>query len=138
MDHTGQKMDTTRQKVLQCIIDLDNAQRPASRQLIAQYLNEKLTVVDDAVKRLIEDGLVRKVVAGIVAPVHQFPPDDAISKTVLPSGRVKLEKGDDVMEFTPHEAAVVGKMFQGEAMEMAYWYEERQHGDTVARLQAEV
>jgi hypothetical protein len=132
-------MDTNRQnKVLQCVIDLFHARRPANRVLIAQYLNEKLSVVDDAVKRLKEDGLLRTVVPGYVEPVEQFPPDEAISTTVLPNGRWKIEKGDQCMECTPHEAQVLGKMLQGPAMEMAYWYEERQQGAQLVRQEAQI
>lgn len=131
-------MDSNRQRVYQCILDLHNARRPVSRVLLHQRLNMKLSVVDEAVKRLKEDGLVRTIVSGILEPVEQFPPDRAISTTVLPDGRYKVEAEDEMMTLTPHEAGVLGKMLQGAAMENSYWYEERQMGALVVQLQAEV
>lgn len=124
--------------VLQCIKDLTNSQRPANRILIAQYLGWELGRVDDAVKRLKEDGLVRTTVPGYVEPVETHPPSRPVSNTLLPDGTCILEVGDDQIRMTPHEAQMVGKQLQGHAMEMAYWYEERRRGEDVARLQAEV
>lgn len=124
--------------VLQCIKDLTNSQRPANRILIAQYLGWELGRVDDAVKRLKEDGLVRTTVPGYVEPVETHPPSRPVSNTILPDGTVILELGDDQIRMTPHEAQMVGKQLQGHAMEMAYWYEERRRGEDVARLQAQV
>jgi hypothetical protein len=131
-------METNRDRVLQTIVDLQNARRPASRVLIAQLLHEKLSVVDDAVKRLKEDGDVRTVVPGIFEAVAQFPPSRPISRTILPDGRSKIELGDELLELTPHEAMVLGKMLHGDAMEMSHWNEERRHGAQVARLEAQV
>lgn len=131
-------LDSTRQRVLQCIVDLHNARRPVSRNLVAQHLNERLSVVDDAVKRLKEDGLVRTVVPGIVEPVEQFPPDRPISKTVLPNGWTKLEFGDECHQFTPHESAVIGSLFHGDYRMVATWHEERRAGAEIVQLQATV
>lgn len=129
-------MDTNRERVHQCIVDLTNQRRPAARALVAQLLNEKLSVVDDAVKRLKEDGLVRTVVPGILEPVEQFPPSRAISRTLLPDGRSKVEIGDAVLDLTPHEAQVLGMMFMGDAQSLTYWHEERRAGEQLVRLEA--
>ncbi len=132
-------MDTNRQKVLQCIIDLTNARRPAARVLIAQLLNMKQTKVDEAVKRLKnDDGLIRMVIPGIFEPVQQWGEDRPISQTVLPDGRVKLEVGDLVETFTPHEWATIGLMSHGAAHQLSTWVEERRTGEHLVMLQAQV
>lgn len=131
-------MDTNRERVLQTIIDLTNARRPAARVLIAQLLNEKLSVVDDAVKRLREDGLVRTVVPGILEPVAQHPPSRPMSRTVLPDGRTKVEIGDELLTLTPHEAQMLGMMFAGDAAQLSTWTEERRLGEQVVRVESEL
>jgi hypothetical protein len=131
-------MDTNRQRTYQTILDLHHAGKPAARQLIATILNEKLSVVDEAVKRLREDGLVRTVVPGILEPVAQFPPDRPISRTTLPDGRTKIEMDDFLIELTPHEAQVLGKMLMGDAMQLSYWYAEREQGAQLVRLETQL
>lgn len=131
-------MDTNRERVLQCIIDLANQRRPAARVLIAQLLNLKLSIVDDAVKRLKEDGLVRPVVPGIFEPVPQHPPSRPISKTVLTDGTTVLEIGDTCENLTPHEAQVMGMLFHGDAVSMTYWAEERRTGEQIVRLESQL
>lgn len=131
-------MDTNRQKVLQCIIDLTNARRPAARETIRQLLNEKFTVVDDAIKRLREDGLVRKIVPGIFEPVQQWGEDRPIIQIAMPDGRTKLEIGDDVLTLTPHEWQQIGLMSHGAAHQLSTWSEERRTGEAIVALQAQV
>ena len=115
-----------RNLVYQAVVDLTNQNRPASRQLIAQWTNLKLTTVDDHVKSLKDDGLLRFVVNGIVEPVEHFPPDRAISITELPSGMVKYEIGDDVLELTPSEARRTGRMMTGFAQDAKTLNNERE------------
>lgn len=131
-------MDTTRERVLQCIIDLFNARRPAHRVLIAQHMGVKLSTVDDAVKRLKEDMLVRTTTPGYVEPIEQHPPSRPLSITKLPNGQCKVEVGDDLLTLTPHEAQMLGIMLHGDAQTLMYWHEERQTGAHIVQLQGEV
>ena len=62
-------MAPVKQIVLQCIVDLCAANRAASRQVIALEAGLRLSVVDDHVKTLRNDRVLRNVVNGVVAPV---------------------------------------------------------------------
>lgn len=137
MDSTPH-LNTNQHKVLQCIVDLHNARRPAARPLVGQLLTMKLSVVDEAVKALKEEGLIRTVVPGIFEPVAQHPPPRAISRTTLPDGCSKVEVGDDMLTVTPHEAQLLGVMFAGDASQLHTWTEERRVGESVVRLEAQV
>ena len=114
-----QKQSTpgARNRVYQAAVDLTNQHRPASRQLIAKLTGFKLAVVDDHVKNLKNDGLLSHVVNGVVELTEHFSPDRPISITELPSGMVKYEIGDDVLELTPSEARRTGRMMGGFAQD---------------------
>jgi len=100
--NTGQGR-TTRQVVFQAIVDLWNVNRQASRRAICDMTGLAMTVVDDHVKNLKDDGLIRLVVNGIFEPVDQTP-DRAISGTMVPNGKYKLEIGDVCLDLTLREA----------------------------------
>ena len=112
-----QRTPGARIRVYQAVVDLTNQHRPASRKLIAQMTGFKLSMVDDHVKNMKNDGLLSPVVDGVVEPVEHFPLDRPISITELPSGMVKYEIGDDVLELTPSEARRTGRMMGGFAQD---------------------
>ena len=85
--------------------------RSAGRTIISNMTGLKMTIVDDHIKRLKDDGRIRLVVNGVFEPV-EITQDRAISSTVVPGGGVKLEIGDVCIDLTPRECrnlvAVVG------------------------------
>lgn len=103
---------TTRQMVYQAIVDLCDANRQASRRAICDITGLTMTVVDDHVKNLKEDEMIRTVIAGIFEPVDRVP-DRAVSATMVPNGKFKLEIGEHVLELTLREARNVAIMTGG-------------------------
>jgi hypothetical protein len=103
---------SNRQAVFQAIVDLCGAGRQASRQAVCDFTGLKMTIVDDHVKNLKDDGMIRLVVNGIFEPVDQTP-DRAVSGTIVPNGRYKLEIGDTVLDLTLREARNVGLLTGG-------------------------
>ena len=99
--------------IYQTIVDLTNTNRVCSRQVISQVTGLKLTIVDDHIKRMRDDGKLRLVVNGIVEPMEDAPPDRAVSVTYLPKGGVKLEIGDLCIDLTLREAKNVGAATAG-------------------------
>ncbi len=97
---------SNRMVVLQTIVDLCAANRQASRRAICDCTDLPMTIVDDHVKNLKDDGLIRLVVNGIFEPVEQAP-DRAVSGTMVPNGRYKLEVGDTCLDLTLREARAV-------------------------------
>lgn len=101
--------------VLQAIIDLVGQNRVASRQAIVKETGLGMKSVDEAVRTLLQDELIRRPVNGVFEPVDQRP-DRAVSGTILPNGLYKLEIGDICLELTPRETRCIGELTFGKAM----------------------
>lgn len=124
--------------VMQTILDLHNAGRLASRQVVADLTQLSYAVVDDHIKRGIDDGKLRRVAPGIVEPVEQLPAARAISLTRLPNGMGKLEIGEHVVDLVPSEERQLGSMLAGRAAEMTGIQNARDLADMVAHLQRQL
>ena len=104
---------TNRELVYQCLVDLNEHNKMASRQRISQITGLKLSIVDDHIDRLKNEGLVHSLYAGVFEPVDQTP-DRNISTTSLSQGRLKIEIGDDVCtNLTPREQLSLAKQLAG-------------------------
>lgn len=107
---------TSRQQVLQAIRDLRAAHRQASRQAIADVLGVKLSIVDEHVKNLKDEGHIITVIAGIFEAVDTRP-DRAVSGTWTEDelGRTvyKLEVGDHCLDLSPRETRHVALLTGG-------------------------
>ncbi|NDZ11501.1 hypothetical protein C7T35_01350 [Variovorax sp. WS11] len=103
--------------IYQALVDLHNSNRIASRQVLVDITGLTYSVVDDHVKRMIDDGRVRRVVNGIFEPVPDAPEDRAVSVTHLPGGGVKLEIGDTCIDLTLRETRMVGMATAGVALQ---------------------
>lgn len=120
--------------VFQTILDLHNAGRIATRSVVKEMTGQSYSVIDDHVKRMLEDGRLRRVVPGVFEPVEELPPAQAISLTVLPSGMAKLEVGDVCLDLNPVDCRRIGVLFRGSAEEMAGLQNARELTDSVAEL----
>lgn len=110
---------SSRERVYQCIVELTNIHRAASRNVIAKLTSLALHVVDEQIRQLKNTDRIRKLENGVYELVLEFPPDEAISITNLPNGLVRVEKGDTVLDLTPSEARTMGRLFRGHAEELA-------------------
>jgi hypothetical protein len=134
--------------IRQAMLGLRNAGRQISRQRLVELTKLPMSIVDDHVTRMIEqEGSVRRVANGVVEMVDVFPPSRAISRTSLSEGWTMLEvpalsdedkRGDVVLHLTPGECREIGKMFHGDAAELANLRGERETHDLVARLERKV
>ncbi|MCY1230129.1 hypothetical protein D9M72_425290 [compost metagenome] len=120
--------------VYQTILDLHNAGRIATRTVVKEITGQSYSVVDDHVKRMLEDGRLRRVLPGVFEPVEELPPAQAISLTVLPSGMAKLEVGDMCLDLNPADCRRIGSLFRGSAEELAGLQNARELTDSVAEL----
>jgi hypothetical protein len=126
---------TTNETIYQTCLDLHNAGRLISRQVLVKLTGIKMGQVDDHVTRMVDVGRLRRVANGVLEVVEQFPPDRAISKTRLPDGTVILEVGDNVLKLTPSEAQKLGADLMGEATVYAQLRGDRDVQDQVSRLE---
>ena len=106
---------TSRQQVLQAIRDLHAANRQPSRHTISEVLGVKLSIVDEHIKNLKDEGLIIPVIRGIFEPVDTRP-DRAVSGTWTETswGTIyKLEVGDHCIELSPRETRQVALLTGG-------------------------
>lgn len=104
---------TNKQRILQAILDMTEHAQPASRQRVIEETGIKAAIVDETIKVLRNDGLIRVVANGYYEYIDQAI-DRPVSTTSLPHGRMKLEIGDDVVaDLTPREALALAKQLSG-------------------------
>ncbi len=108
---------TTKQQILDAIHDLHNAEQLVTREALQEVTGLKLTIVDDRVATLVDDGMVIRKGRGVFVPAIQHPPARPISKTVMPNGTVKIEIGDSVLELTPREDRMLASIQAGAALQ---------------------
>lgn len=109
----GQKK-TNAEIVLEAIQDIHAQEQVVTREVIMEHTGLKLTVIDDRVGYLIDNGLVYRVQRGVFVPAPGHGPARIITKTLLPCGTVKLEIGDDhVLTLTPRENRMLGELMAG-------------------------
>lgn len=100
-------MKTYTERVYQGIVDLYRAKNLlVTRQQLVVHLSLSPSIVSNAIKTLVE--VQQRVVwcdRGRYRPAQVFREDEAVSWTALPDGTFKLEKGDQLMHFTPREYA---------------------------------
>jgi hypothetical protein len=111
------KSDST-QRVLDAVTELHNAERAVTRESLAAHTGLPLSIVDDRIGVLIDDGHVTRERRGLFLPVVEYEPARIMSKTLFPDGTVKIEIGDEVMTLTPKEARMLGEITSGEAQQM--------------------
>jgi DNA-binding transcriptional ArsR family regulator len=104
------------QQVLDCVCDLVRADQPAHRTNIASILGLKLSVVDDHLKRMKNEGVIKLIERGRYVPVPQARPDRSVSHTITPDFLIKLEVGDEVLDLSLREARMVALVIGGVAL----------------------
>lgn len=88
-----------------------------TRNTLKELLDDlSLTVIDDRLKMLVDDGRLVRVKRGVFMPAVRHPPARVISKTVMGDGGVVLDVGDTVLQLTPREAMILGQLLMGDAV----------------------
>ena len=105
--------------VLEACEDLHAAEQVVTRETLADQTGLKLSVVDDRLCALVDDGKIHRVQRGVFVPAETHPPARPISKTILPGGIVKIEIGDQVLELTPRENRALAELQAGAAAAFA-------------------
>lgn len=111
---------TTLQVVLEAVQDLHNMEQVVTRETLRDATGLRLTVIDDRISLLIDNGQVYRVQRGVFVPAPEHKPARLITKTVLPCGTVKIEIGDDhVLTLTPREDRMLARLMAGSAQELS-------------------
>lgn len=126
---------SSRERVYQCIVELTNYHRAASRNRIAELTGLKLHIVDEQIRQLKNTDKIRKLENGCYELVLEFPPDEMVSLSHLPNGLVRVEKGAMVMDCTPSEARTLGMLMAGYAAQLAAIHAQKDTEVRIARLE---
>lgn len=111
---TANEMDS-REMVFQAVAELRRLDQPATGAAIAELTGLKRTIVDDRLRILITDKRLHQRARGYYEVVEFFNAPRVISKTVLPSGMVVFDIGDDVIALNPQESRVLAELCIGAA-----------------------
>lgn len=101
------------------IQDLHTQGQVCSRSELQAITGLKMTIIDDHVSRLIDDGRLRRIRDGVFAPMMCRPEPEAVSMTELPEGLVIIEAGDQQLRVNEATARRIARMFQGYAMQFS-------------------
>ena len=129
---------TSTDRVYDAVRELRCLEQIATRETVAELTNLKLSVVDDRLRTLVDDGRLKRLLRGVYELVEEYPATRAISKTVLPSGYVKYDIGDEVITLTPVEDRVLAQLGMGAAGQAIMIQSTNQHLFLATELAAQV
>lgn len=129
---------TSTQRIFDAVRELRSLEQIATRETVAELTGLKLSVVDDRLRALVDDGKLKRLLRGIYEVVEDYPETRVISKTVLPSGYVKYDIGDFVLTLTPMEDRVLAQLGIGAAGQAVMIQSTNQHLFLATELAAKV
>lgn len=127
-------MKNSKELVLEAVRELHAQEQVVTRETLAEHTGLTLTVVDDRIAVLVDDGQVIRVQRGVFIPAPTWPVARSISKTILPDGFVKIEIGDEVLTLTPRESRALGELTAAAAQQFAAIELGRQANEVTAEL----
>lgn len=114
--HNAKK--SSRDRVYDAILELSDSETPAKAADIAHVTGLAMPIVYDSIKALKQRGRIYSDNGSFFA-CEEVSETQAVSHTILPSGAVKLEKGDQVMDLNPREARALAKTLAGNVEQAA-------------------
>lgn len=100
---TNRQVNGSTDQIYAAVQELRELGQEATRHTIAQLTGLKMTVVDDRLRTLADDGRLRRLVRGVYDLEKPYPPPRPMFFGILADGFVKLEVGDDVLTLSPTE-----------------------------------
>lgn len=132
------KAITSTQRVFDAVRDLREVDQTATRETVAELTGLKMSVVDDRLRALVDDGKLKRLLRGIYELVETFPEPRELSCTTLSNGWVKLELGDALLRLTPTEARRAARALGGFAEDARVIESTRSHLFLATELAAKV
>lgn len=138
------KAITSTQRIFDAVRDLRSLEQIATRETVAELTGLKLSVVDDRLRALIDDGKLKRLLRGIYELVETYAPPRNISKTILDSGHVLIEitgrpgVEDVILHLTPCEDRALAQLSVGAAGQAILINSTNQHLYLATELAAKV
>lgn len=108
----------TGQRIWQTIVDLHSADQAITREVLAEATGYKMTIIDDHVTRMVENGQLRRVRAGMFVPIPRYAPPRPVYGSMTTDGFFVLEVGDQKVVMQPREARQAGALMAGQFMQL--------------------
>lgn len=119
---------TSRQQVLDAVHEqFRQGQQVATREALAEVTRLSLCAVDEALKELAADGILRRVQRGCYVPADPHLPARPVSVTEVEDGTTVLEIGEAVLHLTPREARMIGRCLAGHVDDLRVGESVQQH-----------
>ena len=131
-DKTTAPKRSTAEIVFEAIQDLHAREQIVTRETLSELTGLKLTIIDDRLGHLADNGKIRRVQRGVFVPMEQHKPARPISRTLCPDGTTILEIGETVLVLSPREARMLGELMAGSSQQ----YATVEIGHETARLNA--
>lgn len=103
--------------VLDCVREQQRLLRTVTRELVADILKIPQYVADFHLKKLVNDGSLIRVKAGVYAVDDAQHSTRPISTTILPDGILKIEIGDCVLDLNQNETLMLSRFLCGFSIE---------------------
>lgn len=129
--HNARK--SSRDQVYDAILELSDSETPAKAADVARVTGLAMPIVYDSIKALKQRGRIFSDNGAFFA-ADEVPDTQAVSHTILPDGRVKLEKGDQVMDLNPREARALAKTLAGNVEQAAVILMQHRQNDQQAQI----
>ena len=126
------------QRVYEAVRELRAMDQIATRESVAELTKLKLSIVDDRLRALVDDGKLKRLLRGVYELVETFPAPRTIYCGILPNGMVKMEVGESVETFTPSEARRAARALGGFAEDARVIESTRAHLFLATELAAKV
>jgi hypothetical protein len=129
---------TSTQRIYEAVRELRNLEQTATRESVAALTSLRLSIVDDRLRALVDDGKLKRLLRGIYEMVEQFAPPRPMSCSILSDGQVNFEIGDAAILFSPQEARSAARALAGFAEDARVIESTRQHLFLATELAAKV
>ena len=129
---------TSTDRIYDAVRQLRSLEQIATRETVAELTGLKLSVVDDRLRALVDDGRLKRLLRGIYELVEAYPASRAISKTIVGDGYVKIEIGDQLLTLTPSEDRDLAMLQAGAAGQAILINSTTQHLYLATELAAKV
>lgn len=104
---------TSADAILEAVQDIHAQEQIVTRETLAAHTGLKLSIVDDRLAYLVNNGAIHRVQRGVFVPAEPHRPARYVTRSLLPDGTTVLEIGDQVLILTPREARMVGEAMAG-------------------------
>lgn len=129
---------TSGQIIRDAIQDLHQQYQVATRELLCELTGLKMTIIDDHISRMIENGELRRLRAGVFAPLTSMPEPRAVSVTRMADGTSIIEIGDFVVHVYPRERRELASLLVGDAVQYSNIQAGVEAGTLATELAAEL